>query len=66
MTGAWKVYLVLYNLLQWTGWLCALVQCMAWLARKGQLEGIYSEAAMGRTVSMSTVHLLPAAKAHES
>lgn len=58
-------YLALYNLLQWAGWLCALTQCFTWAVRTRQLQGIYEEAGMGRTVSMLSGHPVFAAKAYQ-
>lgn len=65
MTGFSRSYLVLYNLLQWAGWFCALTQCITWAARTRQLQGIYEDAGMGRTVSMLSGHPVFAAKASQ-
>ena len=65
MTGVSNPYLILYNLLQWSGWLCALTQGTVWIARTRQLQGVYDEAGMGRTVSMLSVHHVPAAESSQ-
>ena len=55
-----RYYLIAYNLVQFAGWLAALVQCSCWLLHHGQLSGLYEQAHMGRTVSMLPAYPVPA------